>query len=314
MESLQNIQRRIKGVKNINQITKAMELVAATKMRKSQEVALASRAYAFSAIDLLAKLTQLEGFKLPPLLEKRELKKTCVVVITSDKGLAGSFNGSVLREFEKFMKRESIDPNAPEYSFISVGQKAAAYLEKRASNLEERFIKFGDFVKYEEIEPFAKYLIEKYLAGAWDRVIVFSMHFRSALNQQVVRRELFPVDLISIEKTAREVVPETGRFAEMIRDRAIPFFEPDPNLDYIIEPDAERVLEDLVEHLVKTRIYQMVLEANASEHAARRMAMKNASDNASELSSDLTLVYNKARQAIITREIIEIVAGAESLK
>ncbi len=316
MESLQQTKNRIKGVKNINQITKAMELVAATKMRKSQEIALASRPYALTALDFLGTLSRLEGVIMPPLLEKRTVEKRLIVLMTSDKGLAGSFNANVIREFEKLLRKENISFQDPGYSFIAVGQKAAAYLERRTENLKEKFVRVGDYTALSEVEPIALALIKGFLAGDWDEVRVFSTHFKSALQQIVVERRILPVDFANLKKTAEEIVPERGRFADMIKEKQVPFFKggAEELKEYLIEPAPEIIMEELTAHLVLMQIYHLVLEANASEHAARRMAMKNASDNAEDIAHELTLAYNKSRQAAITKEIIEITAGAESLK
>jgi F-type H+-transporting ATPase subunit gamma len=305
-ESLQNLKRRLAGVKNVNQITRAMELVAATKMRKSQDIALASRPYAYAALDLLARLTALDGVVLPPLLEKRTVKNTAVVLVTSDKGLAGAFNANVLRAFERMA--QDIPPDA---AFIAVGQKAANYLEKRRA-LREKFIRVGDYTTVDEVRPIAELLVAGYLRGEWDRVIIVSTNFRSALAQNVVRRELFPIHAEQIRAVAREIIPETGRYAEL-RASWVKGYESRVKTDYIIEPSPAEVLDGLARHLVLMEIYHLVLEANASEHAARRTAMKNASENAEELADRLSLEYNKSRQALITREIVEIVAGAEAL-
>ena len=315
MESLQNIQRRIKGVKNISQITKAMELVAATKMRRSQEIALASRPYAFAALDLLANLSRLREERklvLPPLLERRAVRRTCIALVTSDKGLAGSFNSAVIREFEKFLRRESIDLRSEDVSLIAVGQRAAAYLERRAA-LAAKFVRVGDYTSVTQTEPIAELLREGYLNKRWDRVLVFSTHFRTALRQDVLVREILPIDPENLERTAKGIIPEHGRFADMVREGKVSYFNRKTEEDYLIEPSPEEILSDLVRHLVSMQVYHLILEANASEHAARRVAMKSASDNAEELFGELSVAYNKSRQASITREIIEITAGAEAL-
>ena len=311
-ESLQNIKRRAKGVKNINQITKAMELVAATKMRKSQEIALASRPYAFAALHLLKNLTQIEdAAEHTPLLQHREIAKRAYVLMTSDKGLAGAFNSNIIRQFEKFAAAEDIDFADHKNSFIAIGQKAAHYLERHATHFEHRFIRVGDYATSAEVKPIAELLIKGYLDGRWDEVIIFSTHFRTALRQDVLERRILPVTFESIKKTAKEIIPEHGRFADLNKEQKIKDKE---RTEYLIEPAPEIILHNLTEHLVMMEIYDLILEANASEHAARRVAMKNASDNAEELVDALNLEYNKSRQAAITREIIEIVAGAESLQ
>jgi F-type H+-transporting ATPase subunit gamma len=310
MESAQNIKRRTKSVTNINQITKAMELVAATKMRRSQEIALASRPYAFAALDILAHIAAAENTGIAvPLLEKRLIEKRAVMLVTSDKGLAGSFNSAVIRAAEQFFE-EHHEVSKDRDTFIAIGQKAAAYLEKRMS-LHKKFVRVGDYTTMEETQPIADFLVGGFLRGEWDEVLILSTHFRTALRQDVVLRRLLPVNIEDIRETAREIVPETGRFSDL---RDYGNRENAGVADYLIEPSPEAVINDLVRHLVVMQIYHMILEANASEHAARRAAMKSASDNAEELAGDLMLLYNKSRQAGITREIVEITAGVESLK
>ncbi len=328
MESLQNLKRRLRGVQNIGQITKAMELVAATKMRKSQELALNSRAYALTALRFLATISNLESVKLSPILEKRLVKKTMLVVVSSDKGLAGSFNSSVFRDLEKFMKKENVDftgstrlvPNEVEglttggerYSFIAIGEKSRAFFERKGVRLARTFVRVGDYTTPEETRPIAELLADGYIKGDWDEVIIFSAHFMSALVQKVLHRRIFPVNFENLRETAEEMIPKTGRFAELAKEVPNYFLEGAPS-DYLIEPSPEFVLDMLARHLVEMQLYHLILEANASEHAARRVAMKSASDNAAELSGDLTLVYNKSRQASITQEITEITAGVEAL-
>ncbi len=316
MESLQNIKRRLKGVKNISQITKAMELVAATKMRRAQEIAIASRPYAYTALELLANLSKMEDVKLPALFERRDVKRTAIVVVTSDKGLAGAFNANVLRAFEKFIaqERNSVASGQLEPAYIAIGQKAAQRIE-RTGELLTKYSHVGDYTTVEQVRPIANLLIEGFLNKEWDRVIVFSMNFKSALSQEVVKRELFPIDVEALRQIAEEVIPKTGRYAELRGRGEFKILNPNAKSDeYLIEPSAEEVLNNLARHLVLMEIYHLILEANASEHAARRLAMKNASDNAEELGSELNLEYNKSRQASITREIIEITSGAEALK
>ena len=315
-ESLQNLKRRLSGVKNINQITRAMELVAATKMRKSQELAINSRPYAYAALELLANLSSADGVSLPPLFERRAVKRTAYVLVTSDKGLAGAFNSNVLKAFDKFLASENSQSEIrnSELIYIAVGQKAANYLEKKGV-LRAKFTRVGDYTTVEQVAPLAELLVNGFLSGEWDRVVVFSMNFRSALSQEVVRRELFPIDVSHLRETADELIPKTGRYAELRAQGNYSLLATNHKLkpDYLIEPSPAAVLEDLGHHLILMQIYHMVLEANASEHAARRAAMKSASDNASDLADRLLLEYNKSRQAAITREIVEIVAGAEAL-
>src|SRR3989338_5614410 len=317
MQSLQTIKQRLRSVKNIGQITKAMELVAATKMRKSQEVALLSRPYAYVALEFLGNLSRVSVGYMPPLMEKRPIEKTAVVVVASDKGLTGSFNSAVFRAFEKYVAVQPLRMDASTTTYIAVGQKAVSYLMRRGETIEQSFVKFGDYTNIEEVRPLADYLISGYLAKTWDRVLIFYTNFRSAMQQDVVVRELFPVTFEKLKETAEEIIPQTGRYATEGHGA---LFRGKSRLDthqgereYIIEPSPEAVLTELVPHLIVMQVYHIILEANASEHAARRLAMKNASDNASDIVDDLTLEYNKSRQAGITKELTEITAGAEAL-
>lgn len=315
MESLQRIKTRLRGVRNISQITKAMELVAATKMRRSEEIALLSRPYVFAALDLLADLIKLEGTTLPPLLEKRPVRRTLFVIVTSDKGLAGAFNSSVIRSFERYLSQNNIKTGDSSFCSIAVGQKAKNYLERRGFSPIASFVRIGDFTTISEIAPIADKLMEGFLKKNWDKVVVFSTHFRTALRQEVLQRELFPATVDSLRETAKGIVPEHGKFSEWRKDKSLSLFrgESSRTRDYLIEPSPTVVLEKLIPHLVRMQIYHFILEANASEHSARRMAMKNASDNADSLYETLNTVYNKSRQAAITKEIIEVTSGAESI-
>jgi len=331
MESTQNLKKRIKSVSNINKITKAMELVAATKMRKAQEVALASRPYAFAALNLLANVSLLQK-ELPELLQQRKIKKVLFVLVSSDKGLAGAFNSSVFKKFEQHMSRyarsgEARQNDAQKYAaeekfFVAVGEKSFQYLSKKGINILQKFVEVGDFTTPEHVHPLTEFLVNGYLGDPstgsgqanWDRVVIFSMHFKSALKQEAHVRRILPIDFDHIKETVQELVPQTGRFAELIKEQQLDFTnQKKEEKTYLIEPSAKIVLEKLVRHLFFMQVYQLILEANASEHSARRMAMKTASDNALELAEGLNLQYNKSRQAGITNQIIEISAGAEAL-
>ena len=300
----------MRSVKNIGQITKAMELVAATKMRRSQELALNSRPYAYTALELLGILSNLKDVKRPELLTVRPVEKTLFVLVTSDKGLAGSFNSAVLRKFEQYVRERGIDPRDPQYSFVAVGQKAKSYLERRGMNVVGSFIRVGDFTKMQEVEPISGFLIEGYLRHDFDSAMVFFTTFVTALRQDAVEREFLPISEEKIKQSLEETIPRAGRYSEYAKSEAL---QGGKDKDYLIEPSPAEVLAELAPQLLKIRIYHAVLEANASEHSARRMAMKNASDNASDLSEKLTMVYNKSRQAAITSQIIEVTSGAQAL-
>lgn len=301
MESVQNLKKRLKTVNNIHHITKAMELVAATKMRKSQEIALSSRPYAFAVLDLLACLTK-QVIEMSGILAKRPIKKTLVVLMASDKGLVGSFNSNIFKVFEKIKKEETI--------FLAIGEKAYNFLQKKGIKPTAKFTRVGDYVSTSQTKPIADFLVNGYLKQDFDKVSIVSMNFRSAFSQEALIREIFPVNFENIKKTVQEMIPQTGKFADLIKENDVSFLN-DNISDYTFEPSVNEILNDLVKHLIDMEIYHLVLEANASEHSAKRMAMKNASDNAEDLSENLSLTYNKSRQAAITNELIEITAGAQ---
>ena len=327
-ESVQNLKKRLKSVANINKITKAMELVAATKMRRSQEIALASRPYAFAALDLLASLTLVAKKDLSELLQPRKIKTVMFVLVASDKGLAGAFNSALFRRFEKYLQEHDAkyqEPRsakgsgeAPEKVFLAVGEKSFQYLSKKVSPTVrtvglKKFVNVGDFTTVEQVQPIADFLVSGYLEKQWDRVVVFSTHFKSALKQEPMVRRVLPIDFDHIKEIVEEITPTTGKFAEMIKEQNLSFTNGNKEeKEYLIEPSPLAVLESLAKHLLFMQVYHIILEANASEHSARRMAMKTASDNASDLGQALNLQYNKVRQASITNQIIEISAGAEA--
>lgn len=308
METAQNIKRRLKSVRNIGQITKAMELVAATKMRRSQELALNSRPYVYTALQLLGVLSDIKDVPIPEILTERPIINTVFLIMTSDKGLAGSFNSAVIKKFENYIKAENIDVNDPRYSFIAIGQRSKTYLERRRLNVIASFNRVGDYTRPEEAEPISDFVINGYLHHNFDSARIFYTTLVTALQQDAVVRELFPVNYEVIKKSLEDILPRAGRYSNYIDLEALLERKND---EYIIEPSAKEALEKLAPKLLKIRIYHQILEANASEHSARRVAMKNASENASELSSNLEVEYNKSRQAAITNEIIEVTAGAQ---
>lgn len=303
MESLQNIKSRLRAVKNIGQIAKAMEMVAAVKMRKSQETALRTRPYALKALELLEKLARFTELETT-LTKERPVKTKLMVVIASDRGLAGAFNTQVFRAAELLLPENNL--------FAAVGKKAEKFILKKGLPLVGSFHGFGDFVAPSEVQPLARFIISGFEKGEWDSVTTVSMHFRTALKQEPLSRQILPVDFEKIRETVREIAPEYGKYAELAIGNQELGIE-DKKIEYLFEPSAKEALEFLVPHLVEMQIYHLVLEANASEHSARRAAMKAASDNAKELFETFTLKYNKARQAAITKEVLEIAATQSAL-
>jgi len=291
-----------------------MEMVAATKMRRAQEIALASRPYALAALDFLATVSSLHSSKLPALFEKRDVKTVLFVLVSSDKGLAGAFNSAVFRKFEQHMKRDEDKYAKEKKLYLAVGEKAFQYLTKKKVEVVGKFTQAGNYTELRQVKPIADFITNGFLNEKWDRVVIVSTHFRTALKQEPHVRRVIPIDFGHICETVQEITPERGKFADLMKEHNLCFV---PNIahvkDFLVEPSADEVLEKLAEHLFFIQIYHLILEANASEHSARRMAMKTASDNASELGEELNLLYNKSRQARITTEISEISAGAEAL-
>ena len=284
-----DIRRRIKSVKNTSQITKAMQMVAASKMRKAQMRALSGRPYAEELAKILAALGQAGGgAELHPLLqERKEVKRELVLVISTDKGLCGALNTNLLRELNKF--------DAATTTFVAVGRKGAQYLGRLKRNLVAEF-ELKETFTFLECKQASKFCIEKFLAGDVNKVTVAFTDFISTLRQEPTLRTILPVqnfDLADMQGKKTEAAASTT--------------------EYLFEPSAGGVLEHLVPHYVHFAVYQMVLESRASEHSARMVAMKNATDNAKQLIKDLTLEYNKIRQAGITNELLEITTAQMAL-
>lgn len=318
MESLHAIKNRVKAVNNIGQISKAMEVVSATKMRKAQEVALNSRPYAFEALRILHEISRFAPVE-HALLREREVQRTLIILVASDRGLAGSFNAQVFRHADELLRMDAHkDADTHQYCMITVGKKAHAYAVKNSINVVASYEGYGDYARVEDIDPLARKAIEGFMHGTWDRVITISTHFRSTLKQETVDRHVLPIDIEKIKETVRELIPEHGRYSvdgdtKDVESVEAPWTARDDVTEYLFEPSPARTLDVLLPHLVSMQLYHLILEANASEHSARMIAMKNASDNAQSISYDLTLLYNKARQAAITKELVEITATQSAL-
>ena len=284
-----DIRRRIKSVKNTSQITKAMQMVAASKMRKAQMRALSGRPYAEELAKILAALAQAGGSEeLHPLLqERKEVKRELVLVISTDKGLCGALNTNLLRELNKF--------DAAKTTFVAVGRKGAQYLGRLKRDLAAEF-ELKETFTFLECKQASKFCIEKFLAGDVDKVTVAFTDFKSTLRQEPTLKVILPVQNFDLDDLH-------GQKTEAVANAT----------DYLFEPSASGVLEHLVPHYVHFAVYQMVLESRASEHSARMVAMKNATDNAKQLIKDLTLEYNKVRQAGITTELLEITTAQMAL-
>lgn len=307
MPSIKSIKQRIKSAKNTAQITKAMEVVSATKMRRSQESALRARPYALASLELLHNIIR-RTETLPPLLSPRKVRRRALLVVTADKGLAGAINTNVLKKADAWIAAQA-GPSS--FELVIVGKKAKDYYERRNMPVAHSFFGFGDYSAREETLPVADLIIGGFQENKFDSVDAAYTNFRTSLLQEAVVKQVLPATEGGLTEAVRSILPEAGRFAAS----PIPAAPASPyQYEYTIEPSPEKVLSVLVPQIIRMHIHHLILEANASEHSARMVAMKHASDNARELITDFTRLYNQVRQAGITRELAEISAGAEALQ
>jgi len=284
-----DIRRRIKSIKNTAQITKAMQMVAASKMRKAQAAAMAGRPYAELMNRVLVSLSRRTNPELSPLLEVRPVKKELLLVISTDKGLCGALNTNLLRETHQFEGRPT--------SYVATGRKAVQYIARTRKELLADF-HLKDSPGLLDTKPISKFLIDKFLSGEVDRVSVLYTRFVNTLILKPTIQTILPISAADLPRPEGAVATEEDE---------------DDNLEFLYEPSAAEVLAGILPHYVHFQVYQMVLDARASEHSARMVAMKNATDNAKQLIKDLTLEYNKIRQASITTELLEIATAQMAL-
>jgi len=291
--SLQDIRRRIHSVKNTSKITKAMELVAGAKLRRAQVRIESLRPFADGMHELITETAgRTQALRNQPLLERRELTTTAILVMTGDRGLAGAFNASVLRRALDEAKLERAAGH--QVVWYAAGRKGAGSLRFRGAELRQVWTGFTDRPVYQDAEQIANTLVEDYTEQVFDRLVMVFNHFDSPLVQTVNALEVLPIPL-----------PE--RLTEMTpRDRAMMG-------ELLFEPEAEEILTPLLTTALETEIFRALLESTASEHGARMTAMRNASDNAKDLIDRITLDMNRARQAEITQQLLEVVAGADAL-
>ena len=296
MANLRDIRRRIKSVKNTAQITKAMQMVAATKMRRAQQAALVVRPYASRLDDLAGHLYATIGkdeISHPLLKQRKTSGKTAAIVITSEKGLCGALNTNLLREV---LKNDS-----PDKVYISVGRKGRQVLARLKKSLLADF-EMKDSVTFAESKAISRFVLEKFNEGAFDAVELYYNRFVNTLSQVPVKVPLVPIGAEALE--VAKALGDAERAERLEKKEGI------PTSPYNFEPDPDVLLGKLLPHFIHLQLYQAILQSRASEHSARMVAMKNATDNAKQLVKDLTLDYNKARQASITNEILEISSAA----
>ncbi len=284
MATAREIRRRIRSVTNIGQVTRAMEAVSASKMRRAQDRALASRPYAERAWDILTYLASqpAAGKVLHPLLEKRPVRNTGLVLITPDRGLCGGLPTNLIREAVSFMHRTQ----NPE-QIITIGHKGLDFMHRYGGDVVADFSGLSDQPALTDITPIAHLIIEDFLNGTFDQVCVIYAQFINTMVQRPTTRQLLPIEPARMEGIG--------------------------GVAYTIEPDPQTVLGEVLEGFTVLQIYQAILDAQASEHSARMVAMRAATENAQALVEDLTLSYNRARQEAITTELLDIAGGAEAL-
>ncbi len=284
MPDIRKVKRRIKGVRNIAKITRAMEMIAASKMKKAQEQGLQGRPYAEKIEQVIADLAALPDIGLQhPLLQRREIKKIAVVHITPNRGLCGGLNANLNRQLANFILQQKVPVEV-----VAVGRKGRDFSVRNTCKLCAEFTQLSDQPSYLDTLPVSNIVIQEYTEGIIDMVYISYARFISTLVQKPVMKQLLPVQPAQIPG---------GQ-----------------NVDYIYEPDAEAVLGSLLPRFVEMEIYHAILESIASEQSARMVAMRNATDSANELIGDLTLLYNKARQESITRELLDIIGGVVALE
>lgn len=283
------LKRRIASIKNTRQITKAMELVSSSKLRRAQRQAQASRAYREAAYKLLTRLSRVKEVEQQPLFKKRDVKRRLYVIITSNSGLAGAYNANILKLLTQSIKQDQTDK--VKSSVVTIGNKGVQ-LVRRLSEVElvAHYPAFGDEPTERDIQPILNTVVEHYVDEKVDEVRLLYTSFKSSIVQDAIGMSLLPAQF--------EASDDTGKSAEGMMN---------------FEPDVETVIHQVGKRLIEIQIWQALLESLASEHAMRALAMKNATDNANELIDDYTLEYNTARQAAITQELAEITGGAEAL-
>jgi F-type H+-transporting ATPase subunit gamma len=293
LASVQDLKRRIRSVTNTRKITKAMELVASARLRRAQSRIEEMRPYADRMLELMAITSRAAGSVRLPLLQRREVRRVALLPITADRGLAGAFNAQILRR--TFALERELRSEGMEVTWLVSGRKGRSTLRFRGYDVAQGWMGHSERPEYADAQAIARYAAELYANEEVDRVVVIYNKFQSALSQEVTVRDLLPLP----ENLAGGGDDEAHEAAQ--------------RGDFIYEPEPEQILERLLPVYVETELYRALLESAASEQGARMTAMRNASSNAGELISNLTLAMNRARQAEITQEILEVVAGADAL-
>jgi len=300
--SLKLIKSKIIATKKTGQVTKAMESVSAVKMRKSQERAFAGRPYISSAMTILGQLVGTKEGIEHPLANANDATKSLLVIVTSDKGLAGSVNSAILK------KAETIIAKHADTEVIAIGRKALEFARREKLTVVGEFINVGDDVAVADVYTSAEQAIDGFTAGTYGSVQILYQNFLSTFEQAPKVRTVLPLQASEISSLVEDIKPKKGKFSDITTATAA------TDVPYTIEPSVGEVLDVLIPQLVQIMFYHALLESKASEHSARMVAMKNATDKTKEVTKALTLKFNKARQAAITAEVSEISGGIEAMK
>ncbi|HYO56119.1 ATP synthase F1 subunit gamma [Archangium sp.] len=302
MASLRDIRKRIRSVKNTRQITKAMKMVSAAKLRKAQDAIIAARPYAQMLDQIISDLsTRSESEGLAhPLLTSRPVRKVELLLLTSDRGLAGGFNSNVIRRASRFLYENS----GVEVEVSTVGRKGNDFFRQRGQKMRKDFGFLYQRLDYPHASQVAEEMSARFLRGEVDAVYVIYNEFLSAISQKVTLAQMLPLQTLSVGAPTAALAGQTAPVAAPTQVL----------VDFKYEPGRQDVLDRLVPQAVSIKLYRSLLESVASEHGARMSAMENATSNASDMIASLSLTYNRTRQAVITKELMEIVSGAESLK
>jgi F-type H+-transporting ATPase subunit gamma len=299
--ALKQVKNKIIATQKTGKVTKAMEAVSAVKMRKSQEKAFQGRPYVRSAMEILSKVAASGEVKKHPFSKQRETGKKLLVIVTSDKGLAGSVNSAVLKKAEEYLKNED------SLAVIAIGKKALEFGERNHLEILQSHLNMSDAVTLGDVESMTAAIFREFSSNAYQSVAVIYQNFLSTFEQEPTVRQILPLIPSEILDIMKGIKPKTGRYSD--NDVSL-----NKSIDYTIEPSGEAVMETLIPTLIKIMLYHALLESKASEHSARMVAMKNATDKAKDVIKGLTIQYNKARQSAITAEVSEITAGVEAMR
>ncbi len=312
MASLKNIKEKITGVKKTAKVTKAMESVSAVKMRRAQETALSARKYAFHAFAILKRIAKIKDSSVDDLFEEREINKTCFILISPQKGLAGGINTFLTKKVNQEMEDRGLTKENT--VFICIGKKGYEFANRMGFEVIEFYSDFDEKTEINVLEEVSDKALELFNSKDDNRIDSFVSiytNFITTTEQKAVSRDILPIKFDDVKKILVDIVPKDGKYSDMAGD--IDIDSHDVN-EYKFEPSVEEVTKSLVPYLLNFLIHYCILESSASEHSARMVAMKNATDKANDIAKDLNREYNKRRQAEITKEISEITSGMESVK